>query len=80
MPVLNPKDYAYEELDGLLVSSRYTQLQPEDLIQSCNCKACATSRCNCRTAGVPCCDVVCIANVQGRNHLAKTRQINHDVK
>ena len=43
MPVLNPNDYAYEELDGLLVPSRYTQLQPEDLIQPCNCKACATS-------------------------------------
>ena len=57
MPILNPRDYAYEESDGLLIPARYAyaQIYPKDLIQQCNCKACGTSRCYCRAARIPCC-------------------------
>ena len=77
MPFLNPKDYGYEELDGLLVPSRYTQLQPEDLIQPCNCTACATPRCKCRAAVESCC-VYC--KCSGKVPPCKNPSINHNVR
>ena len=56
VPRLDPLDYGYEESDNLLIPSRYHQTFPEGLIQPCECGACATSRCKCKSEGVPCCE------------------------
>ena len=55
MPVLDPREYAYEEIEELLVPSRYLRMYPEGLIEPCSCKACATSRCKCKAEGARCC-------------------------
>ena len=55
MPNLDPKHFAYEEREGLLVPSRNHQIFPDGLIQPCNCKACATSRCICKAECISCC-------------------------
>jgi hypothetical protein len=52
---LDPKNFGFEENDGLLVPSTFARLVPDDLPQSCTCAKCATRRCICRDNGVPCC-------------------------
>ena len=56
---IDPKQFGFEEVDGLLLPSSYYQLLPDDLPQACSCKKCATVRCDCRKQGLPCCIFCC---------------------
>ena len=53
--VLDPKDYGYEEKDGILVATKFQRLIPDGLSQYCSCLKCSTVRCYCRKNQVPCC-------------------------
>ena len=55
MPDTDPHNFGFEDVDGLLVPSRFYRIIPDDLPQSCTCKKCATRRCICREAGISCC-------------------------
>ena len=56
MPMLDPTNYGYEMCDDLLVPSRCSITFPEDLVLPCTCKACATTRCLCKSNGINCCE------------------------
>ena len=72
MPVLDPKEYCYEEDDGLLVLWRCYKTFPECLVLPCSCKVCVTTRCLCRTKGMRCFEY-CNGQGQDEDHMpAKT--------
>ena len=56
LPILDPREYGYEENDGLLIPSRYCKTFPDGLWLPCNCPSCATSRCSCHSKGIQCCE------------------------
>ena len=55
-PYLDPRQYGFQDNDGLLVPTMCKLLFPDDLPQSCSCANCATCRCACRKMNVPCCE------------------------
>ena len=77
MPSLDPRDFGYEVDDNLLVPSLYSNVYPTDLIQPCNCKACATIRCKCRAAGISCC-AYCKCSGKG-DQCRNPRNPNNDI-
>ncbi len=54
-PLADPRQYGFEEVEGVLKPVTYSRLYPTDIVQSCACQQCATKRCECRKNGVPCC-------------------------
>ncbi len=52
---LDPLLFAYEEDDNLLIPTKLHRIMPENLPLPCTCKKCATQRCRCRDARIPCC-------------------------
>jgi hypothetical protein len=54
-PDLDPKQFGFEEDNGLLVPGMCKRLLPEDLPQSCTCTKCTTRHCPCHQQDAPCC-------------------------
>ena len=52
---VDPRQFGFEEEDGLLKPTMNKRLIPDDLPQSCTCTKCATHHCLCQELGVPCC-------------------------
>lgn len=52
---VDPREFGFEDSDGLLLPSSFGRLVPEDLPQCCSCTKCATRRCICRDNNVSCC-------------------------
>ena len=56
VPSLDPLQYGYELKDDLLSPTRLYIIFPENLVFPCTCKVCGTSRCRCKSNGIPCCE------------------------
>ena len=54
-PELDPKQFGFEDVDGVLMPVHYRRLLPTNFAAECNCIKCATSRCSCRKNLVSCC-------------------------
>lgn len=52
---LDAKCHGFYSDDGLIKAVKEIVLLPEDLSTICTCRVCATHRCSCRIANVPCC-------------------------
>ena len=64
---LDPKMYGFDEVDGMLLPSKFQRLVPDDLILYCNCVKCSTKGCLCRSKSAPCCKFCKCQNVEMGN-------------
>ncbi len=53
---LNPTDFGFELVDGLLVPDRFYLPLPDDVAIVCTCVKCSTTRCVCRQTDAKCCE------------------------
>ena len=54
-PNIDPIDYSWKDLDGVMVPDKHLKPIPENMLKLCGCEGkCDTKRCNCKKADIQC--------------------------